>query len=128
MYTFKSWINGISWSQSCILCEIVVTVLKQSVQEMMEIINKEELIDKLIYELPMLRARLGMAQDEASDIIGVSRQTYSSIETRKRNMSWTTYMALLMVFYNNPATRSEVENAGLFPEELQQAVGINHRE
>lgn len=94
----------------------------------MEIINKEELIDKLIYELPMLRARLGMAQDEASDIIGVSRQTYSSIETRKRNMSWTTYMALLMVFYNNPATRSEVENAGLFPEELQQAVGINHRE
>ena len=106
----------------------MVIVLKQSVQEMMEIINKEELIDKLIYELPVLRARLGMTQDEASDIIGVSRQTYSSIETRKRNMSWTTYMALLMVFYNNPATRSEVENAGLFPEELQQAVGINHRE
>lgn len=48
----------------------------------MEIINKEDLMDKLIYELPILRARLGMTQDEASDIIGVSRQTYSSIETK----------------------------------------------
>ena len=94
----------------------------------MEMINKDELIDKMIYELPILRARLGMTQDEASEIIGVSRQTYSSIETRKRNLSWTTYMALLMVFYNNPATRSDVENAGLFPDELKHAVELNHRE
>lgn len=95
---------------------------------MMEKINKEDLMDKLIYELPILRAHLGMTQDEASDIIGVSRQTYSSIETRKRSMSWTTFMALLMIFYNNPATKQEVVNAGLFPEELKQAIEINHRE
>lgn len=90
-------------------------------------INKEELIDRFIYELPILRSRVGMTQDEISEIIGVSRQTYSSIETRKRKLPWTTYMSLLMVFYFNPDTREALESADLFPEELKNTLMINHR-
>ncbi len=33
---------------------------------LMDQINKEELIDKFIYELPILRARIDMTQDEIS--------------------------------------------------------------
>lgn len=90
-------------------------------------INKEELIDKFIYELPILRTRVGITQDEISAIIGVSRQTYSSIETRKRKLSWTTYMSLLMIFYFNPDTREALESANLFPEELKNVLKVNHR-
>lgn len=95
---------------------------------LMDQINKEELIDKFIYELPILRARIDMTQDEISEIAGLSRQTYSALETRKRKMTWSNFMALLFVFYFNPATTESVENAGLFPEELKIIMQINHRE
>ena len=90
-------------------------------------INKEELIDKLIYELPLLRARIDMTQDEIGEIAGLSRQTYSALETRKRKMTWSNFMALLFVFYFNPETRDEIENAGLFPKELRKAMTVNNR-
>lgn len=94
---------------------------------LMDQINKEELIDKFIYELPILRARIDMTQDEISEIAGLSRQTYSAIETRKRKMTWSNFMAILFVFYFNPATRDSVESAGILIPELKRAMSINHR-
>lgn len=90
-------------------------------------INKEKLIDKFIYELPILRARIDLTQDEISEIAGISRQTYSALETRKRKMTWSNFMALLFVFYFNPATKEAVENAGVFPDELKSILQMNHR-
>lgn len=93
----------------------------------MDQINKEALIDKFIYELPILRARIDMTQDEISEIAGLSRQTYSALETHKRRMTWSNFMALLFVFYFNPATREAINTADLFPEELKRVMQINHR-
>lgn len=90
-------------------------------------VNKEELIDKFIYELPILRARIDMTQDEISEIAGLSRQTYSALETRRRKMTWSSFMALLFVFYFNPVTRDEIENAGIFPDELKVVMQTDHR-
>lgn len=96
-------------------------------KDLMGKIDKEELIEKFIFELPILRARVDMTQDEISEMIGVSRQTYSSIETKKRKMSWCQYMSLLFVFYYNPATKEAVENAGVFPEELKGLLCTDNR-
>ena len=57
----------------------------QAEQRALEL-DKDELIDKLTDELPALRAKLGLSQDELSNIIGISRQTYSGIENKKRRM------------------------------------------
>lgn len=94
---------------------------------LMDQINKEELIDKFIYELPILRARIDMTQDEISEIAGLSRQTYSALETRKRKMTWSNFMALLFVFYFNPVTRKEIETAGVFPDVLKAIMQTDHR-
>lgn len=94
---------------------------------LMDQINKEELIDKFIYELPILRARIDMTQDEISEIAGLSRQTYSALETRKRKMTWSNFMALLFVFYFNPVTRDEIEKVGVFPDSLKRILETNHR-
>lgn len=91
-------------------------------------INKEELIDRFIYELPILRARIDMTQGEISEIAGLSRQTYSALETRKRKMTWSNFMALLFVFYYNPFTRDTIEGGGFFPEELRNVMSQNHRQ
>lgn len=45
---------------------------------------RDELIMTLTAELPVMRARLGMSQEVMASAIGVSRQTYSAIETRTK--------------------------------------------
>lgn len=67
-------------------------------------IDKDALIDKLTDELPVLRAKLGISQDEISNIIGISRQTYSSIETKRRKMSWNTFLSIILYFGCNDGT------------------------
>ena len=44
---------------------------------------KAEIMEKLRVELPVLRTRLGISQERAAEIIGISRQTYNAIETGK---------------------------------------------
>ena len=56
--------------------------MKDDVHVEMKEIDKEKLIEVLTEELPVLRAKIGLSQDDLSDIIGISRQTYSSIETK----------------------------------------------
>ena len=65
---------------------------------------KNELIMTHTAELPVLRARLGISQEVMATAIGVSRQTYSAIETKSKKMSWTTFMALIAVLDLNEAT------------------------
>lgn len=67
--------------------------------------RRQEIIKKLTYELPVLRARIGASQAEIADRLGISRQTYCSIENGKKDMSWTTCVALFAVFPSNVETR-----------------------
>lgn len=50
----------------------------------MEDIEQDISIELLVEELPTLRAKIGLSQSEVGEIIGVSRQTYSAIETKKK--------------------------------------------
>ncbi|MBD5547068.1 MAG: helix-turn-helix transcriptional regulator [Lachnospiraceae bacterium] len=76
---------------------------------------KEVLITKLTDELIFLRTKLGLSQDELSNLIGISRQTYSTLETKKRTMSWGTYLSLILVFDNNEQTHDIIRDIGIFP-------------
>lgn len=89
--------------------------------------DKERLIDILGEELPALRAKVGLSQDELSNIIGVSRQTYSAIETGKRRMSWNTFLSLLLVYWFNDKTSYWVDAVGAFPPALKETLNINKR-
>ena len=57
-----------------------------------------------LMQIAYKRARLGMSQEVMASAIGVSRQTYSAIETRTKKMSWTMFMALIAVLDMNEAT------------------------
>ena len=50
----------------------------------MEDIEQDISIELLVEELPTLRAKIVLSQSEVGEIIGVSRQTYSAIETKKK--------------------------------------------
>lgn len=88
--------------------------------EKWEITKKQQLsfIKTLTAELPALRAKVGISQSEIASLIGVSRQTYSSIECGKRLMSWNTYLSLILFFDYNNVTHQMIRDINAFPEEL----------
>lgn len=59
---------------------------------------KRKLIEKFRNELPVLRARAKLSQEFVAEKIGISRQTYSGIETGKREMSWTIFFGITSFF------------------------------
>ena len=88
-------------------------------------LNKERLLEIMTNNLPALRAKLGLSQAELSKLIGISRQTYSAIETQKRKMSWSTFISLLFLFWYNEKTQILVDAIGVFPEELRTTLLCN---
>ena len=90
--------------------------------------DKEKLIDILIEELLVLRARLALSQDELSKLIGVSRQTYSAIEAKKRRMTWNTFLSLILVLTLNEKTALMLKTSGVFPSELGSLFNVKEIE
>lgn len=80
--------------------------------------EKKKFIEALSNELPALRAKVGISQDDLSRLIGVSRQTFGSIERGERPMSWNTYLSLIMFFDYNRATHQMIRDIAAFPEDL----------
>ena len=74
-----------------------------------------------------MRAQIGVSQEELSDIVGISRPTYSAVETRTRRMSWNVFLSLLMVFTQNEKTAPIIDSIGAFPDELKETLNINNR-
>lgn len=89
--------------------------------------KKAALIDILTEELPSLRAKIAVTQKDLCEIVGISRQTYSAIETKKRKMSWNVFLSLIMFFTHNDKTAPIIESIGAFPDELRDTLNINNR-
>ena len=87
--------------------------------------ERDQLIDRLVTELPVLRTKLGLSQDELAGILDISRQTYSYMETKRRKMSWSIFLALILLFDNNSQTHEFLRKAGLFPEIVFQNDKLN---
>lgn len=86
--------------------------------------QKKHLIEELLHELPVLRARLGLSQEELAERIGVSRQTYGGIENGKRDMTWTVFMAFFGYFKSNERTLPMLAGKEGFLTEVEQVLSL----
>lgn len=80
--------------------------------------EKNKYIDVLTEELPVLRAKADISQDELAKIVGISRQKYGWIERKNKKMLWSTYLALMFFFDHNQATHNMLRSLSAFPTEL----------
>lgn len=80
---------------------------------------KELVVSLLIDELPALRAKLGISQDELAEYVGVSRQTLSAIERRKRSMTWQVALAVILFFTLYPKTNATLKLIPGFTDSLK---------
>lgn len=91
-------------------------------------VEKNDIKAILRNELPVLRAKIGISQGTLSERIGISRQTYSAIETGKREMTWTTALALFAFFQNNEKTKPMIDRIEGLSSGLSQIISISDDE
>ena len=80
--------------------------------------RKDELIQMLSRELKFLRVKADVTQEKLANIIGVSRQTYSQIETGSKLMTWNTYLSLIFFFNSIDETSKLLSVLGVYPKEF----------
>ena len=87
--------------------------------------TKKKLINTLTNELKVLRAKVGITQQELADRLGVSRQTYGMIENKTQDMNWSQYLALTFLFKNNEDTSKILEWTGAYTPELERYLKLH---
>ncbi len=79
---------------------------------------KDSYIEVLTENLLPLRTKADITQEELAAMIGLSRQTYYALETRRRPMSWNTFLSLVLFFDTNVETHSMLRDINAFPTDL----------
>lgn len=85
-------------------------------------INKDKLIRNMTDNLPMLRTRLGLTQEELANKIGVSRSTILAIENNQREMTWNTFLSLMLLFTENETTNKLLKVLDIYTEEFNDFI------
>lgn len=93
-------------------------------EQLIQDAKKTLCIIQLTNDLPVLRARLGLSQEELAECVGVSRQTYNAFENKTRKMSWSTCMALIAFFTSNEPTRKILMTSGYSLELFNEIVSV----
>lgn len=83
--------------------------------------------ETLARELPVFRAQIGITQEKLCQTIGITRQTYSLIETRKKPMAQNVFLSLVLLFHYNDSTRDMLERTGVFTDSLKAICNYNGR-
>ena len=80
---------------------------------------KELSIENMTKNIVTLRTMLHLSQEELASLIGVGRQTLVAIETRKRKMTWSTFLSLLFVFSQHKETKHLLDFLKIYSKELK---------
>jgi len=79
-------------------------------------------IDVMVKNMPVLRTSIRMTQAQLSEKVGVSRQTIVAIETKKRTMPWTLYLAIVHIFQQYEDSKVLMENFNLYNAEFIKEI------
>ena len=84
--------------------------------------SREVLIKNMTDNLPTLRTKLGITQEELSTLIGISRATLTKIENHKRKMTWNMFLSLILIFIKNPETDKLLNVMDIYTDELNEFI------
>lgn len=83
---------------------------------------KRQLCETMAENLPVLRNKAGLTQENLARIIGLTRQTIVAVETGKRMLPWNTFLSLILIFSKNNQTERLLEFFGIYTKELESYI------
>jgi len=87
--------------------------------------ERAEYVEKMAENMPTLRTKLNMSQSDLANLIGVSRITVAFFETKKRKMTWNTFLSLILVFSKNSEANKILTALDIYNDELEQILKGN---
>ena len=86
--------------------------------------QKDALMKIMCENLSVFRAKLNISQEEVACKIGVTRQTISAVERGQRKMTWSNFLALVLVFFRNQSTKRMLVALEIYTPELDAFLTI----
>ena len=88
----------------------------------MDLEMRQLLIGRMTDNLPVLRKKLRLTQEDLAQRIGSSRGNVMQMETGRRKMTWNTFLSLVLIFEKNPETAQMLRMFQIYTEELDNAL------
>ena len=86
--------------------------------------RKLELCKIMASNLPTLRTKAGLSQDELAERLGFARATISAIETKRRDMQWSTFSAIMLFFSKDEEIKQLMTVMGILDDEVNKVLNI----
>lgn len=87
--------------------------------------EKAMLLKRMGENLPILRSKLNITQEQLAGLLDVSRQTISSIENGQRKLPWSVFLALILIFFRNEPTKHLLVALDIYTPALNDYLSIS---
>lgn len=87
--------------------------------------EKNALMKAMADNLPILRSKLNLSQEELAVLLGVTRQTISSFESNQRKMTWSVFLALILIFFRNEPTKRLLVALNIYTPGLNRFLNVS---
>lgn len=85
-------------------------------------------VNCLAKELPVLRKMVRLTQKDLGEILGVSRQTITNIESGTSKMKWSLFLAAMFVFGLDQTTSEYLNTRDIPYQQLKEWLHEKYRE
>lgn len=87
--------------------------------------ERNNLMNTMANNLSILRSKLDISQEDLATLLGVTRQTISSYESGQRKMTWSVFLALVLIFFRNEPTKKLLVALNIYTSELNSFLNIS---
>lgn len=89
---------------------------------------KALVMKNMVENLPILRSKLNISQEQLANLLGVTRQTISSFESGQRKMTWSVFLALVLIFFRNEPTKHLLVALDIYTPALNNYLNISNND
>ena len=89
--------------------------------------QKNVLMNAMATNLSILRSKLNLSQEELAKLLGLTRQTVSSFESGQRKMTWSVFLASVLIFFRNEPTKKLLVAFNIYTPELNDYLNISKK-
>lgn len=88
-------------------------------------IEKKLLMRRMAKNLPVFRTKLGASQQDIAIRLGVTRQSISAFESEQRQLTWSVFLALVLLFFRNQETKRLLLAFEIYTPELDAFLSLS---
>ena len=90
--------------------------------------HRDVLMQNMCSNLAVFRAKLNVSQEDLADRLGITRQSVSAFESGHRKLTWSVFLALVLIFFKNQETKRLLVALEIYTKELDEFLNIDNNE